>query len=118
MNKNTIITSKESKLAVHELIKLGLTANYTGFYHAAYAIALSLSDPTILQCITKQVYPNVAQAFNTDIKCIERNIRTLTKRVWENNADLLNDIAGHALSKAPSNSEMLAIITTHILQTN
>lgn len=116
MNRNTIITSKETKAAVQELIKLGLTANYTGFYPAAYAISLSLRDPTILQCVTKLVYPDVAKVFHTDVKCIERNIRTLTRRVWKNNSDMLNKIAGHTLSKAPSNSEMLAIITAHILQ--
>ena len=118
MNRNTIITSEESKAAIHELIKLGLTANYTGFYPAAYAIVLSLRDPTILQCVTKLVYPNVAQVFHTSAKCVERNIRTLTKRAWQNNSDMLNKIAGHTLSKAPSNSEMLAIITAHILQSN
>ena len=116
MNEPNIITSKESKTAITALTKLGLTANYTGFYPAAYAITLSLHDPTVLQCVSKLIYPDVARAFHTDVKCVERNIRTLTKRAWKTNAALLSDIAGYTLSKAPSNSEMLAIITTYILQ--
>ncbi|MCI9479680.1 MAG: hypothetical protein HFI21_11815 [Lachnospiraceae bacterium] len=58
------------------LYSLGVTANYTGFFHMASAIALCREQPGRLLLVTKCLYPEVAKQYNTNWKAVERNIRT------------------------------------------
>ena len=44
--------------AVYDLLyRLGITANYTGFFHSAYAVCLVLEQPERLLLVTKWLYP-------------------------------------------------------------
>ena len=43
------------------LYQLGVTANYTGFFHAAYAVSLCVEQPDRLLLVTKWLYPEVAK---------------------------------------------------------
>ena len=103
------------RTVVSILMRLGLTANYSGFHYILYAASLLLDDPERLQCIMKQVYFEVADKYNTSAKCVERNIRTVAVAAWHRNPDLLSEMADHTLTKAPSNSELLSILVTYIL---
>lgn len=108
------MNSWEFKAALKLLSRLGLTANYTGFYHASYAVALAFRDPSRLLFVTKCLYPDVATQFSTKPKCVERNIRTVAALAWERNPSLLCEMAEFQLSKKPSNTEFLAILTTYL----
>ena len=50
------------------LYRLGVTSNYTGFAHTAYALQLCMGHPERLRTVTKFVYPEVARYFNTNWK--------------------------------------------------
>ena len=99
---------------IKTLSRLGLTANYVGFYYAAEALSLSLQDHSRLHYVSKLVYPDIAKHFHTSIACVERDLRTIVAKAWANNPALLSEMANHALTKAPTNGEFLAIITTYI----
>ena len=43
------------------LYRLGATANYTGFFHMAYAVWLCVEQPDRLLLVTKWLYPEVAK---------------------------------------------------------
>jgi len=109
------MNSTYDKLAMKQLSNLGVFANYTGYFHAVYALELSLQEPHRLQYVGKELYPEMAKHFKTSITCIERNIRTICSVAWKNNAALLSEMAGYPLSKKPSNSEFLAIILAYIM---
>ena len=59
------------------LYQLGVTANYTGFFHTAYAVSLCVEQPDRLVLVTKWLYPEVAKQYKTNWKAVERNIRTV-----------------------------------------
>ena len=59
------------------LCQLGITANYNGFFHAAYAVSLAIQNPNRLRLVTKRLYPEVAKRYVTNWKSVERNIRTV-----------------------------------------
>ena len=71
------------------LYQLGLTANYTGFFHTSYAVYLATRQPNRLLLATKWLYPEVAKHYATTWKCVERNIRTAVHVVWNTNPELL-----------------------------
>lgn len=45
------------------LYQLGVTANYTGFFHTAYAVSLCAEHPERLLLVTKWLYPEVAKQY-------------------------------------------------------
>lgn len=94
--------------------RLGITANYTGYFHAAYAIMLSAQQPERLLLITKWIYPDVAKHYNTTWRSVERNIRTICKLAWETNRPELERIAQHTLSNRPSAGVFLAILAAQV----
>ena len=96
------------------LSRLGVTANYAGFYQTAYALALSVREPDRLLFITKWLYPDAAVHYETNVRCIERNIRTVANVSWRKNSQLLSEIAEYPLSAKPGNAEFLAILATYL----
>ena len=90
--------------------RLGITANYTGYFHAAHAIMLSAQQPERLLLITKWIYPDVARHYNTTWRSVERNIRTICKLAWETNRPELERMAQHPLPNRPSSGVFLAIL--------
>ena len=75
------------------LYRLGATANYTGFFHTAFAIQLCVEDPMRLSLVTKLVYPEVAKYYKTNWKAVERNIRTVGTVIWREKRSLLEELA-------------------------
>ena len=87
-------------MEIYELLyRLGVTANYTGFFYTAYAVQLCAEHPDRLMLVTKWVYPDVAKRYRTNWKAVERNIRT----------------AGRILEHKPCNAQLLAILSYSLL---
>ena len=95
------------------LYQLGLTANYTGFFHTSYAVYLAARQPNRLLLATKWLYPEVAKHYATTWKCVERNIRTAVHVVWNTNPELLKALARHPLTQKPKASKFLSILALH-----
>ncbi len=109
-----MIASEEFHSAGRLLASLGVTANYTGFYYASYAVSLAARDSERLLFVTKSLYPDVAKHYKTSWKCVERNIRTVARISWEKNPSLLAKLAGHPLDAKPGAAMFLAILTAAI----
>ena len=82
------------------LYQLGLTANYTGFFHIAYAVHLAVQSPQRLRLVTKWL--------------VERNIRLSVARVWSETPDLLMKLSHTPLSEKPSNAKFLALLVSQL----
>ena len=93
------------------LFRLGVTANYAGFFQTASAVHLCTEQPDRLRLVTKWVYPDVAKRYNTNWKAVERNIRRVNGIAWEQNRSLLWQLAGRELLYKPSNAQFLAILS-------
>lgn len=96
------------------LYRLGVTANYIGFFHMAYAVMLCVEHPNHLLMVTKWVYPEVAKAYGTNWKAVERNIRTAGCIIWRENQLLLEQLARRPLTRRPSTSQLLAILSSSL----
>lgn len=54
--------NREKQPEVYDLLyQLGVTANYTGFFHMACAVSLCAEQPDRLLLVTKWLYPEVAK---------------------------------------------------------
>ena len=96
------------------LYRLGATANYTGFFHTAYAVSLCVEQPDRLLLVTKWLYPEVAKQYGTNWKAVERNIRTVSCIIWREGQPLLEGLAHRHLERKPRNAQMLAILASSL----
>lgn len=96
------------------LYRLGVTANYTGFFHTAYAVSLCVEQPDKLLLVTKWLYPEVAKQYQTKWKAVERNIRTVGGIIWRENRLLLEALARHPLEQKPRSAQLLAILAASL----
>lgn len=96
------------------LHQLGITANYSGFFHASYSVLLAMENPQRLLLVTKWLYPEVAKRYHTTAGAVERNIRTVVLRAWQLNRETLEQIAGCSLAIKPTAAQFISILSTHL----
>ena len=97
---------------IHQILRnLGISSSYNGFPQTAYAIQLAIDDSDRLRLITKHIYPDVASYYSTTWSAVERNIRTVVTVAWKNDPLLLEELAGARLSRKPTNSQFLSILS-------
>ena len=92
------------------LYRLGITSRYTGFFYTSFAVYLAAQEPECLLLVTKRLYPEVARRYNTNWRCVERNIRTVSELAWRGNRVTLEEMARRSLPRRPSATEFLAIL--------
>lgn len=58
---------------------LGVSGKLSGFYYAVYMLEQVQQKPDHVLLITKRLYKQTAQHFETTSGCVERNLRTLVR---------------------------------------
>lgn len=81
--KHQLWDAQKCNEQVKELLQsLGFQPRYHGFAYLQEAIAIEAQTPE--QSITKHIYPAIAHKFNCSKEIVERSIRTVVCRAWEN----------------------------------
>ena len=101
----------------HLLHRLGLTANYRGYFYVSYGIVLCAKEQERLLLVTKRLYPEVAKRYGTNWKAVERNIRTSIRIVWSKNPHKLQQLTGCPISSRPTAAHFIAILV-YFVQTS
>lgn len=96
------------------LHSLGIPAHIKGFTYLRCAIGMSVSDPDVINYVTKMLYPGVAKAYGTTTSRVERAIRHAIEVAWDRgDIETLNRYFGYTISRQrgkPTNSEFIAMI--------
>lgn len=74
-----------------------------------------ISSGESIQLITKLLYPETAKHFGVKPHSVEHALRTLIGTCWAHgDRDALSEIAGRALTHAPSSAEFIGMIAAYI----
>lgn len=96
------------------LHELGMPAHIKGYQYVREAIIMIYNNPEFIGGITKELYPDLADKYNTTVSRVERAIRHAIEVSWNRgNWDLMEEIFGHSvdIDKAkPTNSEFIITI--------
>ena len=96
---------------IHEI---GIPAHIKGYQYIREAIIMTVKDMTVIDAVTKLLYPTVAKKFNTTASRVERAIRHAVEVAWDRgNIDTLNSYFGYTIQGTkgkPTNSEFIAMI--------
>lgn len=100
------------------LIAFGVMPHLQGFRYLREAICRNLNEGNATKGITKILYPDLGKAFHTTKKCVERGMRNALDTAWTNvDAQTRDAYFGELtarLTKRPSNSRFIALVTEYI----
>ena len=93
---------------------VGVPANIKGYQYLRDAIIMSIKDSELINAVTKQLYPKVAEKHNTSPSRVERAIRhAIEVACTRGNEETLYNLFGYTVSNnkgKPTNSEFIAMI--------
>lgn len=112
-----VVPSKPRNLdmAVTNIIhEIGVPAHIKGYHYLRDAILMVVDEINLLGGITKELYPMIAQKYNTTPSRVERAIRHAIELAWDRgNVEAISKFFGYTVNMAkgkPTNSEFIAMI--------
>ncbi len=114
-SKNRFVDEKISNI----FITVGIPAHIKGYQFLREAIKMAIENPEIINSITKQLYPSIAERFETSASKVERAIRHAIEVAWNRgkieNINNLFGIKVYSSNEKPTNGEFIALVADKML---
>lgn len=96
---------------IHEI---GVPAHIKGYHYLRAAIRMVIDNVDLLGAITKELYPSIAEEFNTTPSRVERAIRHAIEVAWSRgDIEKFRKLFGYTIHNSkgkPTNSEFIAMV--------
>ena len=114
-NKSINLYKHNLQVSITNILhELGVPSHIKGYQYIRESIMIVYEKPDIIGAVTKELYPEVADKYDTTVSRVERAIRHAIEVSWNRGSwDLMEDIFGHSIDidKAkPTNSEFIVTI--------
>ena len=114
-NKNINLFHSGLQMSITKILHdLGVPSHIKGYQYIKEGIMLIYENPSMIGGITKELYPEIANKYNTTVSRVERAIRHAIEVSWNRGDwDLMDEIFGHSVDvdKAkPTNSEVIVTV--------
>lgn len=100
-------------------INIGIPAHIKGYNFLREGVMMTVETPSVINSITKELYPRIGKKFNTTASKVERAIRHAIEVAWSRGRiDNINNILGvraYVGSEKPTNGEFIALIADKML---
>lgn len=113
----TIISSKNSNLegdVTRVMHQMGVPAHVKGYQYLRDAIVYVTEEVNLIGAVTKELYPLIAEKYNTTASRVERAIRHAIELAWDRgNVEMMNKYFGYTINierGKPTNSEFIAMV--------
>ncbi len=94
---------------------LGVPSHIKGYQYIREGVILMYEKPDIVGAITKELYPEIANKYDTTVSRVERAIRHAIEVSWNRgDIDLMEEIFGHSVDydrAKPTNSEFIVTVS-------
>lgn len=98
---------------------IGIPAHIKGYHFLREAIKMMYENPDIINSITKELYPGIAERFNTSASKVERAIRHAIEVAWtRGKIENINQIFGfniYTKNDKPTNGEFIALVADKLI---
>ncbi len=74
--------------------QFGITSKYKGYRYLLDAIHIAAENYDECLKVTKDVYPVIAHKYGVTKVSVERDIRTVIEKCWDNNKTYLQELSG------------------------
>lgn len=122
-----IAVSKRKPVTIEEkiseiFISIGIPPHIKGYAYLREGIKLTIERPYIINSVTKELYPSIANKFSTTASKVERAIRHAIEVAWNRGRiDAINAIFGARIylgTEKPTNSEFIALVADKLILEN
>lgn len=100
------------------LHRLNISSHYKGYNYLRDAVLLTIKEPTIINEVTKRLYPTIAERYGTTAHRVERAMRFAIESAWnKGEVDTLHRLFGYCVDDRkgkPTNASFVAIIADKI----
>lgn len=100
-------------------ITVGIPAHIKGYQFLREAIKMAVDSPDIVNSITKKLYPNIAEKFDTSPSKVERAIRHAIEVAWNRGKiENINSVFGlqvYGTNEKPTNGEFIALVADKMI---
>lgn len=113
------VTKRDLEVEVTRIIhEIGVPAHVKGYQYLRDAIMLVVDEINYLGAVTKELYPAIADKYDTTPSRVERAIRHAIELAWDRgDIDKINKFFGYTINGdrgKPTNSEFIAIIADRL----
>ena len=108
-----ILNNKDDFWLRDILRRLGIRESYKGYRRVLIAVDRCLEDSSRLLAFRDSIYVYMAEEENISWRTVEKNFRTVVKRAWAINPELVQEIAGYRIDWDPSVSEFISNLVTY-----
>ncbi len=122
--ENKVSATKANNRALDEKITnvfltVGIPAHIKGYQFLREAVKMAVSEPQVINSITKQLYPSIASKYSTTASKVERAIRHAIEVAWNRgrieNINALFGIKVYNSNEKPTNGEFIALVADKML---
>lgn len=100
-------------------INVGIPPHIKGYSYLREGVKMAVDNPRIINNITKQLYPQIGEKYDTSASKVERAIRHAIEVAWNRGRiDSINGILGvraYVGSEKPTNGEFIALVADKML---
>jgi len=93
---------------------MGVPAHIKGYHYLRDAILMVIKEINLLGAVTKELYPMIAQKYQTTPSRVERAIRHAIELAWDRgNIEMMTKFFGYTINLErgkPTNSEFIAMV--------
>lgn len=103
-------------------LTIGIPAHIKGYQFLRKGVKMVMEEPTIINAITKQLYPGIAKTYDTSASKVERAIRHAIEVAWSRGKiENINKIFGYNIytkNDKPTNGEFIALVADKLSMEN
>ena len=103
-------------------ITIGIPPHIKGFVYMREGIKMAVENPLIINKVTKELYPKIANKYSTTSSKVERAIRHAIEVAWNRGrTDAISSIFGARVyigNERPTNSEFIALVADKLVLEN
>ncbi len=112
------VNSLDEKIS-NIFISIGIPPHIKGYQYLREGIKMAIENPSIINNVTKELYPSIGERFETSASKVERAIRHAIEVAWNRGrVDAINAIFGVRVyigSERPTNSEFIALVADKLI---
>ncbi len=112
---NKVIDEKLSNI----FIRAGIPPHIKGYQFLREAVKLAVTQPDMINAITKKLYPSIARLYDTTPSKVERAIRHAIEVAWNRgkieNINAIFGIKIYGKGEKPTNGELIALVADKIM---
>lgn len=126
-NVSTELRDKRRTASLDEKISnifttIGIPPHIKGFVYMREGIKMAVENPSIINKVTKELYPQIATKYATTSSKVERAIRHAIEVAWNRGrTDAISSVFGARVyigNERPTNSEFIALVADKLILEN